>query len=116
MPSDAERLRRWLADAARNIDLAEEFLVGVSQEAFEGDHLRQYAVVRCLEIISEASRRLPAELKARHPGIPWREIATAGNVYRHEYGRVAPRRVWTTVHASLPALRVVIAEELARLG
>jgi uncharacterized protein with HEPN domain len=115
MPSDVERLRRWLLDAERHIDLAEEFLFGMSLKAFENDRLRQYAVVRCLEIISEASRRLPADLKDRHPAIPWREIAAAGNVYRHEYGSVAPRRVWTTVHASLPALRAVIAEAPAAL-
>jgi uncharacterized protein with HEPN domain len=43
------------------------------------------AVVRGLEIISEASRRLPDDLKAGHPGIDWVAIAAAGNVYRHEY-------------------------------
>jgi uncharacterized protein with HEPN domain len=41
-------------------------------------------VTRCLEIISEASRRLPESLKARHPEIPWKQIAGAGNVYRHD--------------------------------
>ena len=44
------------------------------------DNLRLYAVTRCLEIISEASRRLPQELKARHPSIEWREMAAAGNI------------------------------------
>jgi uncharacterized protein with HEPN domain len=49
MPSDLERLRRWLLDAVRHVDLAEEVLVGMSVEAFQSDRLRQYAVVRCLE-------------------------------------------------------------------
>jgi uncharacterized protein with HEPN domain len=48
-----------------------------------GNGVWPYAVIRSLEIISEASRRLSDELKARHPGIPWREMAAAGNFYRH---------------------------------
>jgi len=44
---------------------------------------------RCLEIISEASRRLPSSLKERHPSIDWKRMAGAGNVYRHDYEDVA---------------------------
>ncbi|UWU69698.1 DUF86 domain-containing protein [Bradyrhizobium sp. NC92] len=61
-----------------------------------------YAVTRCLEIISEASRRLPEELKARHPAIAWRQMAAAGNVYRDNYEDVAANLVWETVQQALP--------------
>ena len=54
-----------------------------------------YAVTRCLKIISEASRRLPEDLKARHPSIQWRAMAAVGNNYRHEYEDMAARGVWT---------------------
>jgi len=74
-----------------------------------------YAVTRCLEIISEASRRLPEELKARHPSIAWKQMAGAGNVYRHDYEDVAARYVWDTVQLALPPLRRVVEQELARL-
>jgi len=74
--------------------------------------MRVYAVTRCLEIISEASRRLSEGLKARHPGIAWREMAGAGNVYRHDYQDVAPPRVWDTVQFALPPLRAAIEQEL----
>jgi uncharacterized protein with HEPN domain len=70
--------------------------------------LRRYAVTRCLEIISEASRRLPDELKARHPAIAWRDMAAAGNIYRHEYEDVAARRVWLTLTMSLPLLQEAV--------
>lgn len=73
-----------------------------------------YAVIRSLEIISEASRRLSDELKARHPDIPWREMAAAGNFYRHNYEDVIPQRVWKTLREHLPPLRAAIDEELAR--
>lgn len=73
-------------------------------------------MTRCLEIISEASRRLPEDLKARHPAIEWLEMAAAGNFYRHEYEDVAARRVWDTLMHSLPPLRTAVEEELAELG
>jgi uncharacterized protein with HEPN domain len=88
-------------------------VAGIDYDSFKDDNLRLYAVTRCLEIISEASRRLPDALKARHPSIAWREMAAAGNIYRHEYEDVAARRVWGTLTISLPPLRGVVARELA---
>jgi uncharacterized protein with HEPN domain len=74
--------------------------------------MRVYAVTRCLEIISEASRRLPDTLKQRHPHIQWRQMAGAGNIYRHDYEDVAAKRVWDTIQAALPSLRSVMEIEL----
>jgi uncharacterized protein with HEPN domain len=53
--------------------------------------------------ISEASRRLPQELKVRRPAIEWQETATAGDFYHHEYEDVAARRMWDTLIHHLPA-------------
>jgi uncharacterized protein with HEPN domain len=116
MPFDLQDTRRWLSDIQHHIAMAEGFVAGMSYEAFKDDYLRIYAVVRCLEIISEASRRLPDELKVRHTSIEWREMAAAGNFYRHEYEDVAARRIWITLTHDLPPLRDVIAHELATLG
>jgi uncharacterized protein with HEPN domain len=116
MPSDSAATRRWLSDIRHHIAMAEGFVAGVNYDAFKDDNLRLYAVTRCLEIISEASRRLPEELKARHPSIEWREMAGAGNLYRHQYEDVAARRVWRTLTVSLPLLRIVVEQELAGLG
>lgn len=113
MPSD--RIGGFLHDIKRNIDLAERFVSGMTVEEFERDVMRVYAVTRSLEIISEASRRLPEDLKARHPHIAWREMAGAGNVYRHGYDDVAARRIWETVRLALPPLRSVVEEELTRI-
>jgi uncharacterized protein with HEPN domain len=74
-----------------------------------------YAVTRCLEIISEASRRLPDDLKVRHPSIAWRDMAGAGNIYRHDYEDVAAQHVWDTLQIDLPPLLAVITQELATL-
>jgi uncharacterized protein with HEPN domain len=74
-----------------------------------------YAVVRALEIISEATRRLPDELLLRHPNLEWKAIAAAGNIYRHEYELVDETLVWNTVQHGLEMLRAVAQEELGRI-
>src|SRR6185437_14538060 len=114
MPSEAGSIRRQLSDILFHIDLAVGFCAGAEFETFEHDMQRLYAVMRCVEIISEASRRLPGDLKARHPSIAWREMAGAGNIYRHDYQLVAPLRVWETVQDHLPPLRRVVEHELAQ--
>lgn len=77
------------------------------------DRQRFYAVTRCLEIISEASRRLPADLTQRHPHIAWRDIRDAGNIYRHDYDGVQERVVLETIRRSLPELLAAIEAELS---
>lgn len=96
--------------------MAEGFVANLTYDVFNDDNLHVYAVVRCLEIISEALRRLPDALNARHPSIEWREMAGAGNICRHEYEDVAARRVWRTLTVGLSSLRVVVEQELAALG
>jgi uncharacterized protein with HEPN domain len=54
-------------------------------------------------------------MKTRHPSIPWKDIAGAGNVYRHDYEDVAAKVVWDTVQLALPPLQAVIASELDQL-
>ena len=112
MPSDPAVTA--LSDILHHIDLATRFVEGYDRVTFLEDVRTVYAVIRCLEVISEASRRLPEELKARHPSIAWRQMAGAGNVYRHDYEDVAAQYVWDTVQRALPPLRVVIEQELAR--
>lgn len=91
-----------IRDAIRRI---ERYTAGKSLAAFRRDELVHDAVERCLEIISEASRRLPEEMKARHPGIPWRNVAGLGNVFRHEYDAVSTPLVWEIVREHLPPLK-----------
>ena len=112
MPSRAEE--RSLRDILFHIDLATEFVAGFDRDAFKRDLRTLYAVTRCLEIVSEASRRLPDDLKARHPAIAWKQMAGAGNVYRHDYEDVAAQFVWNTVQRALQPLREVVEMEISR--
>ena len=58
-----------------------------------------------LEIISEASRSLPDDLKSVAPDVPWPAIAAIGNILRHEYQRVEPRIVWNIAEQHLADLK-----------
>ena len=110
------RPRRHHLDIRDNISLARKFVMGLTYEMFCDDRLVFYAVTRCLEIISEASRRLPDELKHRHPHIPWADVAGAGNVYRHDYEDVQHKLIWGTVHNRLPDLLAMAETELDNLS
>jgi len=113
MPSKnpGQRLREILD----NIDTIRAFTVGMDFAGFAGDRRTVYAVTRALEIISEASRRLPQELRGRHPEIDWVAVAAAGNVYRHQYEAEDATLLWHTVQHSLEPMRRVAAEELQRV-
>jgi uncharacterized protein with HEPN domain len=113
MPSKnpAQRLR----DIVDNIDAIKAFTAGAAFEQFILDRKTVYAVIRALEVISEASRRLPDELKSRHPEVDWPAVAAAGNIYRHQYEAVDEALVWHTVQHALAQLREVARDELQRV-
>ncbi|WP_245427214.1 HepT-like ribonuclease domain-containing protein [Roseiarcus fermentans] len=90
MRSDRSGSIAYLFHIRDNIVLARHFVEGLDYERFRADPLRVYAVTRALEIISEASRRLPETTKQRHAGIPWPDIAGAGNVYVYGRARASP--------------------------
>lgn len=102
-----------LADMIEAIERVREVLADQDLERFEADWRAQWLVQRGVEIISEASRRLPDDLKARHPSIPWRQVAGIGNVLRHDYGIVSAPVMWKLVRQDLVALEVVCRLELA---
>lgn len=112
----SERELEALATIRDTIPLALSFVADLDEATFIDNRKSVFAVVRCLEIISEASRRLGDEVKARHPQTPWAQIAGAGNVYRHEYDNVLESYVWATVRRSLPDLLGTVDFELQNYG
>jgi uncharacterized protein with HEPN domain len=96
-----------------NAVLAQNFVAGMTTEQFAGDRRTFYAVTRCLEIISEAARRLRGVQQDQYPHLEWRQIEDSGNVFRHLYQHVAESRVWMTVHQRLPELLAAAVDALA---
>jgi uncharacterized protein with HEPN domain len=96
-----------LRDILFNIDKALGFPI-TSFEAFAETDYLQYALLRCLEVMGEATKRLSADCRASHPEIPWRAMAGLRDVLIHAYDRVDLQEVWQA-YLKLPGLRQKIA-------
>ncbi len=101
-----------LEDMIEAIERVRRVLHGVPLEAFEQDWEKLWLVERGIEIISEASRHLTDDIKARRAEIPWSKMASIGNVLRHAYDHVAPDVLCKPVQDDLPVLYQVCQEEL----
>lgn len=80
-------------------------LSGRTLAQFTADRALRMAVERAFEIMSEASRHIPDEMKAREQGIAWRKLADLGNRLRHAYHRVDPNILWDIANNDLEPLK-----------
>lgn len=101
-----------LADVIEAIERIRGVLGDMPLDIFDTDWQTQWLVERGVEIISEASRHLPHELKARYRHIPWEKVAGIGNILRHDYENIAAPVIWKLAQADLSALESVCREEL----
>jgi uncharacterized protein with HEPN domain len=100
-PTLADRLAHILTA----IETIETLLAGKTIEDFAADLPRRLAVERALEIICEASRRLPDNIKTRETTIDWKRMVNFGNLLRHAYHRVDPKLVFEIASRDLPPLK-----------
>ena len=108
---DPDRAPEWIDDILEYIAHIRGFLRGVSAEQFERSAEKRYAVQYALMAISEAARRLPLEMQARHRAIPWRQVEDLRNKYTHEYHHVDAMMVWKTATGRLSALGRAMSQE-----
>ena len=109
MEKDPAIYVRHILEAIANI---ETDIAGYDFEKFRVDRRTRQLVERNLEILSEASRRLPNEYKDREVQIPWRAIAGIGNVLRHDYHETYPTILWDTCQKDLKPLK----DAVVRIG
>jgi uncharacterized protein with HEPN domain len=99
---------------ASAIDKIRRFTAGKSFGDFASDPMLHDAVVRNLEIISEASRHLGDDMKQQEPAIPWRSVADIGNWLRHGYDIVNDDVLWEAIARDLPPLMEAIGRLMHR--
>jgi uncharacterized protein with HEPN domain len=93
---------------------AREFTRDHSRESFAADRQCQYAVIRCLEVIGEVSKRLSPETLDRFASIEWSAMARMRDMLIHSYGKVDLDEVWDTVSLDIPRL-ITILEPAVRM-
>ena len=105
----------YVQDMLDCIQKIEGYRAGVTADEFAANSLLQDAVVRRLEVIGEAAKHVPQEVRARYPDIPWRTIAGLRDVLIHEYFGVILERVWEVITIDLSAVKPHLANVQADL-
>ena len=103
----------FVEDILDAMDKAEILVEGFAYEEFEIDFRTNFAVVRALEIIGEAAKRLPMSLREQYPAIPWRGMAGMRDRIIHGYDTVDLQIVWDVVKQDIPKIKPLIQQILA---
>jgi uncharacterized protein with HEPN domain len=92
----------YLEDIIHNMRLAQQFIGNLALGEFIRDPKTVYAVLRCLEIIGEAAKNVPASLREKYPAIPWKSMAGMLDRLTHFYFVFSDEKVWRTVAEEIP--------------
>lgn len=98
----------YIKDILDNMDNAERFVENMTFEEFSEDIKTAYAVSRCIEIIGEASKNVPAVVRRKYPEIPWKKMAGMRDKVIHFYFGVNYKRVWLVVKNDIPKIKPFI--------
>ena len=102
----------YLEDILDAMDKTEMFVAGMTFEQFEADLKTQYAVVRAIEIMGEATKRLPRATRSQYPAVPWKDMAGMRDRIIHGYDNVNLRIVWDVAKRDIPQIKPQIQQIL----
>ncbi|TFG23018.1 MAG: DUF86 domain-containing protein [Promethearchaeota archaeon] len=102
----------YLKDINDSIKSIEKFIKNMSFEQFKSDDKTSSAVIRKLEIIGEATKKIPKNVKEKYPQIPWKDIAGMRDKLIHAYSDVDLKLVWKTIQIRVPELKSFLEKML----
>jgi uncharacterized protein with HEPN domain len=98
----------YVDDILDAVDKIEIFTRGMSYEEFSGDDKTVYAVVRALEVIGEATKCIPRQVRESYPSLPWSEMAGMRDKLIHAYFGINKAIIWRTIQNDIPPLRSAV--------
>jgi uncharacterized protein with HEPN domain len=101
-----------LSDIRTSISRIERITSNMTFEQFVSDDAMRAATERFLEVVCEASRHLPNDIKQREPRIAWRKMVDFGNILRHAYRSTEAEVVWDIVQNDLPMLKAFVQRSI----
>lgn len=102
----------YLQDIIEAMAKAEVFVAGMDLPTFRKDEKTQFAVIRALEIVGEAAKKIPPPLRRRFTSIPWKNLAGMRDKLIHDYVGVSVEVVWRTVREDIPTVRPSLVDML----
>lgn len=102
----------FVQDIIDSINDVENFIGRMDFEEFIKDKKTVYSVVRAIEIIGEATKNIPGQIKKKYPEVPWKKMAGMRDKLVHEYFGIDLEILWGTAKEDVPQLRVPVSKVL----
>ncbi|MFQ6089353.1 MAG: DUF86 domain-containing protein [Candidatus Methanofastidiosia archaeon] len=107
--------RDYIEDILNSIQEIEDFTAGMEFEDFIDDRKTLNAVIRSLEVMGEAAKKIPNDIRTKYADIPWKYIAGMRDKLIHEYHGVDLEIVWEVIKKEIPPIKPLFEKILKEM-